>query len=161
MLRVNLDGAFFTFRAAARHMVERGGGGVLVGTASLAAIEGAARSEHYAATKGGLISMIRALAVEFARHGVRANAILPGWIETDMTANAIGNEKFAKQRAAAHPDAPLGHRRRLRRHRRLPDELGVRLSHRRHVPHRRRLRAVLGGRRRGRAHGTISGAPKP
>ena len=38
----------------------------------------------------------RALAVEFARHGVRANAILPGWIETDMTANAIANEKFAK-----------------------------------------------------------------
>jgi NAD(P)-dependent dehydrogenase (short-subunit alcohol dehydrogenase family) len=95
VLKVNLDGAFFTFRAAARHMVERGGGGVLVGTASLAAIEGAARSEHYAATKGGMISMIRALAVEFARHGVRANAILPGWIETDMTANAIGNEKFA------------------------------------------------------------------
>jgi hypothetical protein len=75
--------------------VERGGGGTLVGTASLAAIEGAARSEHYAATKGGLISMIRALAVEFARNGIRANAILPGWIETDMTANAIGNPKFA------------------------------------------------------------------
>jgi NAD(P)-dependent dehydrogenase (short-subunit alcohol dehydrogenase family) len=96
VLKVNLDGAFYTFRAAARHMVQRGGGGVLVGTASLAAIEGAARSEHYAATKGGMISMIRALAVEFARHGVRANAVLPGWIETDMTANAIGNEKFAR-----------------------------------------------------------------
>ena len=95
VLKVNLDGAFFTFRTAARHMVERGGGGVLAGTASLAAIEGAARSEHYAATKGAMISMIRALAVEFARHGVRANAILPGWIETDMTANAIANAKFA------------------------------------------------------------------
>ena len=95
VLKVNLDGAFYTFRTAARHMVERGGGGVLVGTASLAAIEGAPRSEHYAATKGGMISMIRALAVEFARHGVRANAILPGWIETDMTANAIGNAKFS------------------------------------------------------------------
>ena len=83
-------------RAVQRHELERGDGGVLVGTASLAAIEGAARSEHYAATKGGLISMIRALAVEFARYGVRANSILPGWIETDMTANAIGNERFAK-----------------------------------------------------------------
>ena len=48
-------------------MVERGGGGVLVGTASLAAIEAAPRSEHYAATKGGLISMAKAMAVEFAR----------------------------------------------------------------------------------------------
>jgi len=94
VLRVNLDGAFYTLRAAARHMVERGGGGALVGTASLAAIEGAARNEHYAATKGGLVSMIRALAVELARHGIRANAILPGWIETNMTAGAIGDDRF-------------------------------------------------------------------
>jgi NAD(P)-dependent dehydrogenase (short-subunit alcohol dehydrogenase family) len=94
VMRVNLDGAMFTFRAAARHMVERGGGGALVGTASLAAISGPARNEHYAASKGGMISMIRALAVELARNGVRANAILPGWIETDMTANAIANPKF-------------------------------------------------------------------
>jgi len=94
VLRVNLDGAFYTFRAAARHMVDRGEGGVLVGTASLAAIEAAPRSEHYAATKGGMISMIRALAVELARYRVRAHSILPGWIETNMTANAIGNQKF-------------------------------------------------------------------
>ncbi len=95
VLRVNLDGAFYTFRAAARHMVERGDGGVLVGTASLAAIEAAPRSEHYAATKGGMISMVRALAVELARYRVRAHTILPGWIETEMTANAIGNAKFS------------------------------------------------------------------
>jgi NAD(P)-dependent dehydrogenase (short-subunit alcohol dehydrogenase family) len=104
VMRVNLDGAFYTFRTAAKHMVTRGGGGTLVGTASLAAIEGAARSEHYAATKGGLISMIRAMAVEFARHGVRANAILPGWIETDMTANATSNEKF---KANVMPRIPM------------------------------------------------------
>ncbi len=94
VLRVNLDGAFHTFRAAAKHMVHRGEGGVLVGTASLAAIEAAPRSEHYAATKGGMISMTRALAVEFARHRIRAHSILPGWIETNMTANAIANPKF-------------------------------------------------------------------
>ncbi|MEB2286045.1 MAG: 2-deoxy-D-gluconate 3-dehydrogenase [Polyangiaceae bacterium UTPRO1] len=85
VLRVNLDGVFFTFRAAARHMVERGGGGSLVATSSLAAVEGQARGEHYAATKGAVIAMIRALAVEHARYGIRANAILPGWIETAMT----------------------------------------------------------------------------
>lgn len=95
--RVNLDGAFYTFRAAARHMVQRGGGGVLVGTASLAAIEAAPRSEHYAATKGGMISMVRAMAVEFARYGVRSHAILPGWIETNMTANAVNTEGFQKK----------------------------------------------------------------
>ncbi|HUK06209.1 MAG TPA: SDR family NAD(P)-dependent oxidoreductase [Burkholderiales bacterium] len=92
--RVNLDGAFFTLRAAAKHMVAHGQGGALAGTASLAAISGQPRGEHYAATKGGLISMIRALAVEFARHGIRANAILPGWIETAMTEKALHWEKF-------------------------------------------------------------------
>jgi hypothetical protein len=95
--RVNLDGAFYTFRTAARHMVERGGGGVLVGTASLAAIEAAPRSEHYAATKGGMISMVRSMAVEFARYGVRSHAILPGWIETNMTANAVNTDGFQKK----------------------------------------------------------------
>lgn len=102
--RINLDGAFYTFRAAARHMIARGGGGVLVGTASLAAIEGSPRSEHYAATKGGMISMIRALAVEHARYGVRAHAILPGWIETNMTERLTGNEKF---RDAVMPRIPM------------------------------------------------------
>ncbi|HYM32536.1 MAG TPA: SDR family NAD(P)-dependent oxidoreductase [Candidatus Cybelea sp.] len=96
VLRVNLHGAFYTFRAAARHMVQRGGDGVLAGTASLAAIEGAPRGEHYAATKGGMISMVRAMAVEFARYNIRAHSILPGWIETDMTQRAMTNEKFVK-----------------------------------------------------------------
>jgi NAD(P)-dependent dehydrogenase (short-subunit alcohol dehydrogenase family) len=95
--RINLDGAFYTFRAAAKHMVERGGDGVLVGTASLAAIEAAPRSEHYAATKGGMISMVRAMSVEFARHAIRAHAILPGWIDTNMTANAVNTEGFQKK----------------------------------------------------------------
>jgi NAD(P)-dependent dehydrogenase (short-subunit alcohol dehydrogenase family) len=97
VMRVNLDGAFFTLRAAARHMVERGGGGSLAVTASLAAISGAARNEHYAATKGAVISMTRALAVELARHGIRANAVLPGWIETAMTAPAFGWDRFVEK----------------------------------------------------------------
>jgi NAD(P)-dependent dehydrogenase (short-subunit alcohol dehydrogenase family) len=101
VLAVNLDGAMFTLRESARHMVERAGrgdrGGSLVGIASLAAIEGAARNQHYAATKGGLISMIKACAVEFARFGVRANAILPGWIASDMTAPMQGAAKFEEK----------------------------------------------------------------
>lgn len=95
VLRINLDGAFYTFRAAARHMVERGQGGSLVGTASLAAFEGQPRGEHYAASKGALISMIKALAVEFARNGIRANAVVPGWIESGMTNAIFKWEKFA------------------------------------------------------------------
>ena len=94
VLRVNLDGAFYTFRAAAQHMVQRGGGGVLVGTTSLAALHGVPRGEHYAATKAGMIAMVRGLAVEFARHRIRAHCILPGWIETDMTRARTSDERF-------------------------------------------------------------------
>lgn len=101
VLSVNLDGVFFTLREACRHMVDRAKagdpGGSLVGIASLAAIEGAARNEAYAATKGAVISMIKSVAVEHARYGVRANAILPGWIATDMTAGAQGNSAFAEK----------------------------------------------------------------
>ncbi len=101
VLAVNLDGVFFTLREAARHMRERAGrgdkGGSLIGVASLAAIEGAARNEHYAATKGGVISMMKSIAVEFARDGVRANSILPGWIATDMTAGAQSSPAFAEK----------------------------------------------------------------
>jgi hypothetical protein len=98
VLSVNLDGVFYTFKHAARHMRERAEagdpGGRLVGTASLAAISGQARGEHYAATKGGLVSMIKALAVEYARYGVTAHTLLPGWIETAMTEGPFHNPKF-------------------------------------------------------------------
>ncbi len=90
VLSVNLDGVFFTLRGVARHMVERGGGGSLVVTSSLASIEGQPKGEHYAASKGGVVSMMRALAVELGRYQIRANAILPGWIETDMTRDWMG-----------------------------------------------------------------------
>lgn len=94
VMAVNLDGAFLTLREASRHMTLRGGGGSLVVTASLAGIEGAARNEHYGATKGGVLSMMRAIAAELGKDGIRCNAILPGWIETDMTQMLFGNPRF-------------------------------------------------------------------
>jgi len=97
VLSVNLDGAFFTLRAAARHMVGRPGGGSLVVTASLAAIMGQPRGEHYAASKGALISMMKALSVELGRHGIRANAIVPGWIDTPMTERTLRWDRFVEK----------------------------------------------------------------
>jgi NAD(P)-dependent dehydrogenase (short-subunit alcohol dehydrogenase family) len=98
MFATNLDGVFHVFQAAARHMTERATSsdpfGRLVATSSLASIFGTARNEHYAATKAAINALVRALAVELARYGVTANAILPGWIKSDMTANVMANEKF-------------------------------------------------------------------
>ncbi|MDE2362211.1 MAG: SDR family oxidoreductase [Hyphomicrobiales bacterium] len=98
MLATNLDGAVLTMQHAARHMKERAekgdAFGRLVATSSLASISGTARNEHYAATKGALNSIIRALAVELARYGVTAHCVLPGWIKSEMTGGLFGNEKF-------------------------------------------------------------------
>ncbi len=98
---VNSEGAFFTLREGARHMVERAkagdAGGSLVGVASLAGIEGAARNEAYSATKGAVLAMIRSIAVEHARYGIRANSIAPGWIATDMTQGAQHSQVFTEK----------------------------------------------------------------
>ena len=93
--RINVEGVFLTFRAAARHMVAHGQGGSLVATASTAALEGAARNCHYGASKGAVTSLVRALAKELARHRIRVNSILPGWIVTEMTERSVANDKFA------------------------------------------------------------------
>jgi len=98
MFATNLDGVFHAFQAAARHMTDRSQAGDrfgrLVATSSLASLFGTARNEHYAATKAAINALVRALGVELARHGVTANAILPGWIKSDMTAGLMGNDKF-------------------------------------------------------------------
>jgi NAD(P)-dependent dehydrogenase (short-subunit alcohol dehydrogenase family) len=98
---VNEEGVFWTFREAAKHMIDRAKSGdargSLVVVASTAGIEGAARNSAYGASKGAVMSMARALAVELARYGVRVNSIAPGWIATDMTAGAQSNPVFAEK----------------------------------------------------------------
>ena len=91
---INMDGVFFTFQSAVSQMMKQNTGGSLVVTSSLSARAGVPRAEHYAATKAGVLAIIRALAVEYARYGIRANAILPGWIETDMTEGFFSWDKF-------------------------------------------------------------------
>ena len=94
VLDVNLTGVFFTLRAATRQMVEQGEGGSLVLTSSGTAIQGSAKGQAYAASKGAMLAMMMGLSVEMARYGITSNAIIPGWIETDMTAGLFGWDKF-------------------------------------------------------------------
>lgn len=95
---VNEEGLMYTFREAAKHMIERAkdgdAGGSLVAVGSTAGIEGAGRNSAYGASKGAVLAMTRALAVELARYGIRANSIAPGWIATDMTQRAQENQTF-------------------------------------------------------------------
>jgi NAD(P)-dependent dehydrogenase (short-subunit alcohol dehydrogenase family) len=98
---VNIEGVMWTFREASKHMTERAKNGdakgSLVAIASTAGIEGAARNSAYGASKGAVLSFVRALAVELARYGVRVNSIAPGWIATDMTDAAQHSSVFVEK----------------------------------------------------------------
>ncbi|WP_328306092.1 SDR family NAD(P)-dependent oxidoreductase [Actinomycetospora sp. NBC_00405] len=106
--RVNLDGAFLTLRAAARHMVERGGGGVLVGTSSVSTVHGAPRAEAYAASKAGLTALIKGCAVELARYGIHAHSIVAGWTETPLASPRLQDERFERAVMARMPQRRWG-----------------------------------------------------
>lgn len=98
ILDVNFKGVFNTLKYAGRHMVERArnkdAGGRLVAISSLAALYGVAGAEHYASAKGAIVPLIKGMAVEFARYGITANTIMPGWIETAMTEKIFSMERF-------------------------------------------------------------------
>jgi NAD(P)-dependent dehydrogenase (short-subunit alcohol dehydrogenase family) len=98
VMSVNLDGVAWTLREACKHMLERAKagdpGGSLVVTSSVSAIHGAPRNEAYASSKGAIIALAKGLAVEYGRYGIRANAIVPGWIRSDMTAAAQNWQTF-------------------------------------------------------------------
>jgi NAD(P)-dependent dehydrogenase (short-subunit alcohol dehydrogenase family) len=111
---VDLDGAFLCLREAARHLVGRGEGGSLVVVSSVSTIHGAPGAQPYAASKAGLLAVVRGLAVELARHQIRVNAVLPGWIETEMTEPATANERFMEATLKRTPVRRWG----------TPDDLG-------------------------------------
>jgi NAD(P)-dependent dehydrogenase (short-subunit alcohol dehydrogenase family) len=92
-IAVNLVGPFVLTQAVAGHMLERGSGSV-VNVASTLGFVGAGRvtSASYCASKGGLINLTRELAAQWARRGVRVNALAPGWFETEMTADFFADE---------------------------------------------------------------------
>lgn len=97
VMAVNLDGVFYTLRAAAKHMVDQNRGGSMMVVSSLGATEGMPSKQHYAATKGAVISMMNACAVEFARNQIRCNAILPGFVDTELTSGYLHSEVHSEK----------------------------------------------------------------
>jgi NAD(P)-dependent dehydrogenase (short-subunit alcohol dehydrogenase family) len=94
VLETNVVGLFACCREAAKVMIP-GGGGSIVNVASTLGLVGIGRIPQaaYAASKGAVVNLTRELAAQWARSGVRVNAIAPGWFPTEMTAEMFGNEK--------------------------------------------------------------------
>jgi len=103
---VNTKGVFLCCKHGIPHLLERGGGSV-INVASFVALAGAATSQiSYTASKGAVLSMSRELAVEFARRGVRVNALCPGPVETPLLMRLFDETPGALERRLIH--LPMG-----------------------------------------------------
>lgn len=102
VVATNLTGVFLCCRHLGSEMAARGGGSI-VSISSIAGHVGLLKSVPYCATKGGVEMMTRALAIEWARSGVRVNCIAPGYFETDLTAGMRGHEHLSRRLLAHIP----------------------------------------------------------
>ncbi len=103
---VNVKGVFLCCKYGIPHLLQRGGGSV-VNVASFVAVMGAATSQiSYTASKGAVLSMTRELAVQFARSGIRVNALCPGPVETPLLLRIFGDDPAAYERRRVH--LPMG-----------------------------------------------------
>lgn len=116
VLDTNLKGAFLVAQEGARRLVQSGKGGSIVNIASILGERVAGAASSYAASKAGLIQLTKAMALELARHGIRVNALAPGYVSTDLNrdflASDAGQRLMARipQRRFASPeelDGPL------------------------------------------------------
>ena len=106
VMSVNLDSVFWLFKAVCAHMVERSEagnpGGSLLVSSSMAAMNTPKQAQAYAASKAGVIALVKSIAVEFGRYGIRANAVLPGFVRSELSKHLqkmdVFNETVIKKR---------------------------------------------------------------
>ena len=97
---LNVTSVVNTFRPVIAHLLERKAAGKLVVTSSVAALLGMPTATGYAATKAAVVGLVRSLAVELGQQGITANALLPGYVESDLTAGTSDAFKEAARRRA-------------------------------------------------------------
>ncbi|HMB69640.1 MAG TPA: glucose 1-dehydrogenase [bacterium] len=103
ILTLNVKGVFHCMRSAASRWISSGGGGAIVNLASFAGVVADPLSAPYAATKGAVVQLTRTCAVEWAKHGIRVNAIGPGYVRTRMTKGALDEPGTRAKVLAATP----------------------------------------------------------
>lgn len=108
VLDTNLTGAFITARQAARRMVARGGGGKIINIASLTSAAARAGVAPYSAAKAGVLALTRTMAAEWAQHGIQANAIGPGYMQTEMNSALLADPRFDAWVRASNPAGRWG-----------------------------------------------------
>lgn len=105
-LGVNLFGVFHGVQVAGRCMKEKGVKGSIVNMSSILGTVGREQAISYCTSKGGIVQLTRASAIDLAPHGIRVNAIAPGYIKTKMTESVLEDNAYAK---IIRDNTPLGH----------------------------------------------------
>jgi NAD(P)-dependent dehydrogenase (short-subunit alcohol dehydrogenase family) len=101
---VNLTGVFLCARSAARHMIAAGGGSIVTIASVLGVVGGGVYPNvSYQAAKGGVINLTRALALEWAPHGIRVNAVAPTYVRTRLTARLVADPEVLREIGARTP----------------------------------------------------------
>jgi NAD(P)-dependent dehydrogenase (short-subunit alcohol dehydrogenase family) len=109
ILAVNLRGMFLVAQAVATRLTEQGRGGVIINMSSTNAVAGEEDYAHYNASKGGVLLLTKTMAAELGRHGIRVNALCPGFISTPLNAAIaarLGGREFEAEYARQR--IPLG-----------------------------------------------------
>jgi 3-oxoacyl-[acyl-carrier protein] reductase len=95
MMRVNLKSVYAVIHFAVPHMIAQRGGRIIA-ISSTAGQRGESFHTPYGASKGAIISLVKGLSTELARHNILVNCVAPGWVDTDMSASVLRNKKRAK-----------------------------------------------------------------
>ncbi len=106
VINIVLNGSFYCSRAVGRHLIARGGGGSIVSILANYAWTGSAGTIHSASAKAGVMAMTQTLAIEWAKHGIRVNAVAPGPIESPGAARQLWSSDASVAAIAA--GVPLG-----------------------------------------------------
>jgi 3-oxoacyl-[acyl-carrier protein] reductase len=102
MMRINLKSVYAVIHFAVPHMISQRGGRI-VAISSTAGQRGESFHTHYGASKGAVISFVKGLSTELARHNILVNCVAPGWVDTDMSASVLRDKKAVKIAVASIP----------------------------------------------------------
>ena len=102
LIAVNLTGVFLCIKHQLPHLLERGGGSIVNMSSMVALVGSGSPQVAYAATKGGVLSMTREVAITYAKRGIRCNALCPGPVETPMFGGIFGDDEEARARRMVH-----------------------------------------------------------